>query len=280
MKNSGKKTAIEFSLLLCTYKNDNPMHLNECLDSILSSTIQPSEMIIVKDGPLTQELDEVLTRTVFPFETNTIQLPNHQTQGLARREGVLAAKHNWISLMDSDDVLVPDRFEIQLASIDENPEIDIVGGQIAEFDTSPTKTHSVRKVPTSHTEIVSYAKKRNPFNAMTVMFKKRLALLSGNFRYFPGFEDYDLWVRMMKNGAFCQNCKEVLVYVRTGEGMYKRRRGLHYIRRELRMQILLMRTGMTTKQQFVKNLLVRIPSRLLSTRTLERLYKKFLRSRT
>ena len=280
MKNSGIKTAIEFSLLLCTYKNDNPMHLNECLDSILSSTIQPSEMIIVKDGPLTPELEAALAGSALPFESKTIQLPTNQTLGIARREGVAAAKHGWIALMDSDDVLVPNRFEIQLALVKEYPNIDILGGQIAEFDTLPCKTHAMRRVPVSHTEIIAYAKKRNPFNAMTVMFKKDLAVKSGSFRYFPGFEDYDLWVRMIMNGAICQNCEDLLVFARTGSGMYKRRRGLCYIKHGWRMQRQLRNLSMTTNPQFIKNLCVRVPLRLLPNKALERVYLKYLRSRT
>ena len=270
----------KFSLLLCTYKSDNPLHLKECIDSILAGTVCPDELIIVKDGPLTQELDEVILDTDFPFDTNIISLPTHQTQGVARREGVLASKHDWIALMDSDDVMAQGRFEKQLAEIEKNPKIDIIGGQIAEFQDSPNQTHALRKAPLTHAEIVARSKKGNPFNAMTVMFKRDLALKSGNFRYFPGFEDYDLWVRMIKNGAICQNCEDILVYARTGSGMYARRRGLRYIKHEWRMQRQLRRLNVTTKTQFVINTLKRIPARLLPQKTLERIYIKFLRSKT
>ena len=240
MKNSCEKVRITFSLLLCTYEKDNPTHLGECLDSIIAGSVLPNEMIIVKDGPLTPELDEVIAKSNFPFEVNIIALSTNQTLGIARAEGVSAAKHNWIALMDSDDINFPNRFELQLAKITKNPKIDMLGGQIAEFNTVPNRTHALRKVPTSHAKIIPFAKKRNPFNAMTVMFKKDLALISGNFRYFPGFEDYDLWVRMIKNGAICQNCEDVLVYARTGGGMYARRRGISYAKYEWRMQRILL----------------------------------------
>ena len=280
MINSANTPPIGFSLLLCTYKDENPSYLRECFDSILAGTVHPSEMVVVIDGPLTPELDEIVTRTVFPFETKIIQLPTRKTQGIARREGVAAAKHHWIALMDSDDCMAPKRFELQLATIEENPNIDIIGGHIAEFGDSPGNPHSLRKVPTSHAEIISFARTRNPFNAMTVMFKKDLAVKSGNFRRFPGFEDYDLWARMIKNGAICQNCDQVLVYARTGAGMYRRRRGLGYIRQEWRMQRLLRSLGITTRLGFVKNLFLRMPSRMLPHAALERVYKKFTRSKS
>ena len=279
VKNSCENPPVEFSLLLCTYKNDNPEHLEECLSSIITGTVPPSEMIIVKDGPLTAELEEVIAKANFPFETNIIALPTNQTLGMARAAGASAAKFNWIALMDSDDINLPNRFELQLSEIANNPKIGILGGQIAEFNITPHQTHALRKVPTSHTEIISYAKKRNPFNAMTVMFKKDLALKSGNFRYFPGFEDYDLWTRMIKNGAVCQNSPDTLVYARAGNGLYARRRGMSYIKHEWRMQRQLRRLKYIGRRQFFINLLSRIPVRLFPQYVIERIYTRFLRKK-
>ena len=279
MNSSTEKSPFLFTLLLCTYSKENPSYLKECLDSILSSTVHPSEMVIVKDGPLTSELDELISRTVFPFETKIIQLPTNRTLGVARREGVAAAKHNWIALMDADDYMTPNRFEIQLAEIEKNPNIDIIGGQIAEFNISKNQAHALRKVPTKHEEIISFAKKRNPFSAMTVMFKKDMALKCGSFRYFPGFEDYDLWVRMLGSGAICQNCEEVLVYARTGSGMYERRRGMSYIKQEWRMQRELRKHEFVSRTRFMLNLASRIPVRIFPLYVVERIYTQLLRNK-
>ena len=280
MKNSCEKFSNKFSLLLCTYKKDNPQHLKDCLDSILAGTILPSELIIVKDGQLTAELDKVIANTCFPFEKNIISLPTHQTQGIARREGVADAKYEWIALMDSDDIALPDRFEKQLAEIAKDPSIDIIGGQIAEFDKDPALANAIRKVPRTDSDIRVRLKTRNPFNAMTVMFKKTAALKAGNFRYFPGFEDYDLWARMISQGAKCHNCEDVLVYARTGSGMYSRRKGLRYISQEWRMQCELRQLGITTWWQFASNILMRIPVRMLPGTVVKYIYVYFARSKT
>ena len=271
---------MKFSLLLCTYAKDNPDYLRECLDSLVSQTCLPSEIIIVRDGPLTPELDSTISSTVFPFDVQAIQLPAHQTLGLARATGVVAAKHNIIALMDSDDIALPYRFELQLAEFAKNPNIQILGGQIAEFNDTPDHAHTMRLTPLAHPDIARRAIKANPFNAMTVMFNKQSALDAGNFRYFPGFEDYDLWVRMIKNGAFCQNCPETLVLARTGSGMYGRRRGFGYMKQEWRMQRVLHSLGMTNRGQFLLNTFKRIPVRLFPNTVLESIYTKFLRSKT
>ena len=270
---------VEFSLLLCTYKNDKPEHLKECLDSITAGTVPPSEMIIVKDGPLSAELDDVINSTHFPFEVNIIALPNHRTQGIARREGVIAAKHEWIALMDSDDIMVPDRFEKQLDEIVKNPKVNIIGGQIAEFDKDSACVHAIRGVPLSNNDIKARLTTRNPFNAMTVMFKKTAAIKAGNFRYFPGFEDYDLWARMISQGAICHNCKDVIVYARTGSGMYSRRKGLRYIKQEWRIQRELRQLGIITIWKFAANILMRIPVRMFPSIVIKNIYFYFMRSK-
>ena len=280
VKKSNEKFPNEFSLLLCTYKNDNPQHLKECLDSITAGTVYPSEMVIVKDGPLSAELEDVINSTHFPFEVNIVALPTHRTQGIARREGVAAAKYEWIALMDSDDIALPDRFEKQMAEIAKDPSIDIIGGQIAEFDKYPAFAHAIRQVPLSHTDIKARLKTRNPFNAMTVMFRKTAALKAGNFRYFPGFEDYDLWARMISQGAICQNCKDVFVYARTGSGMYSRRKGFGYIKQEWRMQVQLRQLKIITKWRFAYNILMRIPVRMFPSIVIKNIYFYFTRSKT
>ena len=267
----------KFSLVISVYEKENPAFFSQCLESILAQTIMPDELIIVKDGPLTVELENVLQNLQFPGETRIITLPENVTQGPARAEGVKAAKHGWVAIMDSDDICRPDRFGKQIKMIEDNPELGLIGGQIAEFMESADKTIATRSVPLSHSEIVKFAKKRNPFNQMTVMFKREAALDAGNYRYFPWFEDYDLWARMIKNGAVCANHPDVLVDARVGGGMYGRRRGKKYIRSEWRMQKQLKEAGLINTLEFARNAALRIPARLLPSKALAAMYNRFAR---
>ena len=70
-----------------------------------------------------------------------------------------------------------------------------------------------------------YAKKRNPFNHPCMMFRREAVLHAGNYQDFPGFEDYYLWVRMLRKGCKGYNVQEVILDMRTGNGMYDRRGG-------------------------------------------------------
>jgi hypothetical protein len=71
-------------------------------------------------------------------------------------------------------------------------------------------------------------------NHPTVMFRKSAALMAGDYRDMPGFEDYDLWLRMIRQGARLGNLGEILVYMRTSGEFYRRRGGVGYTGLNLR----------------------------------------------
>lgn len=268
---------VKFSLLMSVYAKESPVFLTRCLESIISQSAVPDELIIIKDGPLTEELESVVNSSGFPNKVNIIALPENVTQGPARAEGAKAAQYDWVAIMDSDDVCRADRFEKQLKMIENEPGLGLTGGQIAEFSDDPGQTIATRTVPVDHNDIIKFAGKRNPFNSMTVMFKRDLALQAGNYRYFPWFEDYDLWTRMIKNGAICANSRDILADARVGSGMYGRRRGASYISSEWRMQKQLKALGFINSAGFVRNAALRIPVRILPAGTVAALYKKFAR---
>jgi GT2 family glycosyltransferase len=262
---------------MSVYAGENPAYFARCTESIVKQSVLPNEWIIVKDGPLTEGLEHILDNLHFPGTLKIIALPKNVTQGPARAKGVKSAKHEWIAIMDSDDICRLNRFEKQIAMIHENPSLSLIGGQINEFTDDPKKAVASRAVPVSHKGICIFAKKRNPFNSMTVMMRKKTAVNAGNYRYFPCFEDYDLWARMIKKGAICANCPDVLVDARVGAGMYRRRRGLVYMALEWKMQKTLRRLGIINGCDFLRNVCVRIPFRILPEKCIALIYNIFAR---
>lgn len=219
-----------FSVLMSLYIKEKPESLKECLTSLLNQSVLADEWIIVKDGALTNELEDVIQSFIQenPNLIKIVPLEKNLGLGLALREGIMHCSNELIARMDTDDIALPNRFELQLAAFDEDHELGIVGGQIAEFEGNIDHIISYRNVPTTCSEIYKYQKNRSAFNHMTVMFKKSIVLQSGNYQNVPLMEDDMLWVNMMLCKVKAINLNEILVYARTGLSMIERRGGLKY----------------------------------------------------
>ncbi|MCT7041711.1 amylovoran biosynthesis protein AmsE, partial [Salmonella enterica subsp. enterica serovar Pomona] len=91
------------------------------------------------------------------------------------------------------------------------------------------------------------------------------------------YEDYALWMRMIQNGVITANLSDVLVFARTGNGMSARRAGLKYAKSEFSVQVDFYKKGYLTFPELIKNLLIRLPFRLLPVPLLSILYSTILR---
>ena len=219
-----------FSVLISVYKNDEPLFFSCAMDSILNQTCSPSEIVLVRDGKVPDQLQQTIDSycRALPDIIHYIPLEENQGLGNALRIGVEHVKFELVARMDSDDIAISNRFEMQLKAFEENPGISIVGGQIDEFIDTEDNIVSRRVVPTEHAEIVRYCKTRSPMNHMTVMFRKSAVLAAGNYIELHFMEDYYLWCRMIANGSRFLNLNKCLVNMRVGSAMYRRRGGWNY----------------------------------------------------
>jgi len=181
-----------FSVLIATYEGDDPDDLERALQSVINQTVQPDEIVVVADGPLTSELEGVLDDLdeKHPDLFCQTSLSNNCGLGAALKHGVEVCSYEWIARMDADDVAVEDRFERQLEYINEHPGMDVVGGYIREFDENPDCVNRVREVPTTHEEIAAAGRFRCPMNHPSVMFRRRAVIDAGNYQEY-GFISRD-----------------------------------------------------------------------------------------
>ena len=176
---------MKFSVLLSVYYKESAIFLEQCFDSILCQTLQPNEIILVKDGPLTEELETVIKEYASKFSMlKTIPLLKNQGLGKALNEGLKHCTHDLVARMDTDDICKPQRFEKQINIFKYHSEIDVVGSWVDEFTNKPDNLLSTRKLPERHEEIYVYGQKRNPINHPTVMFRKS-KVLSSRFEGLP-----------------------------------------------------------------------------------------------
>lgn len=270
----------KFSVLMSIYKNEKPEYLKQALDSILNQTLLADEILIVKDGLLTPELDKTLDE--YAAKNKIIKFLEYEKNrglGLALRDGVLACKNELIARMDTDDIAKPDRFQKQIRYLNKNPQIALLGTWVTEFSDNESKPDTATKLPCTHEEIRKFSKKRNPFRHMTVILKKSAVIDSGNYRDFLWCEDYDLWVRMLQKGYKAANMPEYLVNVRADKNMFDRRGGVIYLKQEIKFEKYLLKINFITTYQFVINLFIRSIVRLLPNNVRSNFYNIMLRNK-
>lgn len=244
----------KFSVLFSVYGKERPEFFDTALDSVYRQTVKADEWVIVKDGPVSEELQAVIDKYKELSDVNIkeVALPENRGLGPALAAGVPECGFELIARMDSDDIAVPERFELQLAEFEKNPALDLCGGQIEEFETTPEEIVGERHVPLTQAEIEKYQRTRCAFNHMTVMYKKSKVLEAGNYKDCPLMEDDMLWVDMLLHGAVCMNLGKTLVYARTNRNMIARRGGIKYYKKYKTARKMILETGFITKREYRK----------------------------
>lgn len=275
MAENTKKDGV--SVLISVYAKEKSDYFKAAMDSILQQTLMPDEIVLIEDGELPEELCGLLDfyQKKYPhlvryhFEEN-VQL------GRALRKGVELCSYELIARMDTDDIAVPERLEHQRDFMRCHPEITVCGGWMEEF-SDDADGRQVKKMPEHSGEIKTYARKRNPFNHMTVMFRKSAVLDAGNYEHFPLLEDYHLWSRMLVKGNQMYNLPEVLVFARTNEAVYARRGGWKYMMRYLKFRKMQKEWGLFDTAGYVKAVILTVGITIVPAGARKFIYKKILR---
>ena len=217
---------MSFTVLLSVYKGDKATDFKAAIESITTiQMIKPSEIMLVVDGPVSDDINKVISdvSNEFPKLFKIIRFEHNQGLGIALQKGLEAASNDIVMRMDSDDIAVPDRFEKQIQYMGSHPDVAICGGQIEEFVDEESNIVGKRMVPCDDGDIRNYMKSRCPFNHMTVALRRSEVLRAGNYQPWFWNEDYYLWLRMMLTGCKFANLPDTLVHVRVGKDLYARR---------------------------------------------------------
>lgn len=215
----------KYSVLMTVYTKDKPEYFSLALDSMLNQTYMPDEIVIVKDGPVTNSLQRVIDeRAKQGVPIVQVQLPQNKGLGLALNEGLRVVKNELIARMDSDDYSLAERCELQVREFEKNPKLDIIGCPVLEFTDTIDNIVGERKVPLTNEEIYKFAKTRDPFNHPTVMYRKSMIEKVGCYSDYRKNQDTELWIKLLSEGAVCKNLAEPVFRFRFDEGTYRKRK--------------------------------------------------------
>lgn len=265
--------SIDFSILISVYYKENPLWMREAFESLFAQTIQPNEIVLIKDGPLTVELDTVINefQTKYPI-FNIIQNERNIGLGLSLQLGVLACNNEIIARMDTDDVIPKDRFEKQFNKIEEG--YDVVSCWSALFIGNINNKIATKTRPANHDDIIKLAKRRSPVCHAACMMRRSAILAAGNYVHCLYYEDYHLWIRMIMNKSKFYNIQEVLYWVRTTDEQLQRRGGSSYLKNELCTFKKFYDCGFYSFYDLLINSLIRIGTRLTPAKLRLFVFKK------
>ena len=269
-----------YSVLMSVYYKEHPDYLRQSMQSIYDQTVPTDDFVLVCDGPLTPELDAVISsmQQQFGSRLHVCRLSKNGGLGKAVNFGIGQCKNDLVARMDSDDVSRPDRCQRQLAIFQNHPEYSLVSGIVEEFSDTITNVSVRRIVPEHQDDIITFAKKRNPFNHPCIMYKKSDVEAAGGYQDFYLLEDYYLWIRMLQNGFIGYNLQEPLLWMRAGSDMYKRRGGWKYVQSQHNLFKYMAQTGFITGRQYQVQSVVRLIGAVVPNWLRAFLFKKILRS--
>ena len=270
---------MKYSFLMSVYYKEKPEYLTLSIESMLKQTVKADEIIIVEDGKLTKELENVIEE----YKKNNseiftvVKLKNNLGLGLALNEGIKISRNELIARMDSDDISKKDRCEKQLNIFKEKANLSICGTNIDEFSVNVDNIIGQRIVPEKNEEIYEFSKKRSAFNHPTVMYKKKDVLKQGGYSNLRRNQDVDLFGRMMFAGCEAYNIQESLLWFRADNDLAKRRKSLENSKSYIKTIKNFWKMGFSSFTDYLTVLIGQTIMLICPVKVQKILYKKFLR---
>lgn len=214
------------SVLMSVYKSEKGAFLDRSLQSVWDDqTRKPEQIVLIEDGALTEELYAVIDKWKKALGNQLVVCRNEQNLGLTKslNKGIGLITSDLIARSDSDDISAPQRFELQEKFFRENPEIDILGGSMQEFDDEH-ECLNVRHYPLTHEDACKYIVKACPLAHPAVMMRRRIfdEGLHYDERYRMS-QDIKLWYDAILAGYRMANLQEIVLFFRQQGDVFRRR---------------------------------------------------------
>ena len=270
---------IEFTLLMCTYKNDDPILLEKAIESVYRNSIKPNFFILTIDGAIPKKNQLIINKLIkkFPIEINNLK----ENLGLANalNSAIKLVKTKWIARADSDDLNASNRFEKQINYAEKG--FDVIGSNIYEIDIYETvQLGKLKKImPKNNNQIKKFSRFRNPMNHMTTFYRTEAVKLVGGYPNIYLREDYGLWAKLISHKRNFINIEEFLVCVNGGKNLYLRRGGIKNAIGEIKLQFFLFKYNIQPLYLALFLVLIRASLLLLPKNILKSLYQNLLRKK-
>lgn len=197
--------------------------LEAAVRSMAGQTFRDWELIVCDDGSTDRSLE--LCRQLeaeHPGRIVVLSNPTNRKLAATLNHCLAHVRGDLVARMDADDLSLPDRLERQVAFLDANPAVDLVGTAMRRFNESGQGS-VVTTIPHPERTTLRRAK---PFNHATIVTRREVYELLGGYdesRRAERCEDYDLWFRFYACGFVGKNLAEPLYLVREDASAFRRR---------------------------------------------------------
>lgn len=269
------------SVLMSVYKDTKLSEFRQTINSINNQTLLPNQIVLVIDGPISKELyiyiKNELRQKIGKIILSIFVIPYNSGLPNALNHGFKLVQYSLIARVDTDDILVNDRFLEQKELFQKDRGLSIIGGYVKDFHDVPGDLLSIREVPTFYSNIIKFGRRRNPLNHPTVMIKTRVLYDLGGYPEFHLFEDYALWINAIHKGYKIQNIPKVLVYMRVGNNSLRRRSGIKYLFSYIRLEKYFYSINYISMIKMLLNLFLMFCGSILPIKIKSLIYKLVLR---
>ena len=195
------------SVIIPTYQHRD--YIRRTLSSVFEQTLGDVEIIVVNDGS-TDDTAAVLAPLVEAGRIKYIEQIN-QGQSRARNTGLSQARGEYIAFLDSDDLWPSNKLASQVAFLDANPSVGMVGGTFRMIDEEDAPGRAGPFYPTISFETLFTA---NPFHSpgQTLIRASLLNEIGGLDPKIWGADDWDLWFRVAKHSTIVMRDEIALYY--------------------------------------------------------------------
>lgn len=211
---------------MSVYKSEKPEYLERAFQSVwIDQTMKPDQIVLIEDGPLAQNLHRIISKWQQQLGDKLTIIVNEENLGLTKslNKGIKKITGELIARMDSDDVSHPLRFERQVNFLIAHPDVAIIGGAIQEFNDN-NECLNIRHYPLDNQEVLKYIYKASPLAHPAVMMRK--AMFDNGLSYNEHYrttQDIALWFDVLCSGYKISNLKDVVLYFRRNDSIFKRR---------------------------------------------------------
>jgi glycosyltransferase involved in cell wall biosynthesis len=199
----------KISVIMPVYNSEN--YIDKSIKSILDQTYRNFEFIIINDG----STDSTRAK-LSAYEEPRIKIYDNESNigyVLSLNRALTIARGEYIARMDADDISLPERLEVQVGYMDQNPDIGVCGTYV-KFTGSGKG--NIWKPLCNHNDIICNLFFTSSLAHPSVMMRKKI-LDQYNITYdnsYYGAEDYHLWVQISRYSRLANIDKVLLLYTK------------------------------------------------------------------